>query len=123
AGVSARMGCLLSANGRDPRRRRGRRGSGLNFLYITALFRASGLVVMSGSRSERGCRDHTHTNINFSVLARPCPAVLLAGSSYLPHFLLCSLLTREKIQHLSENVYPNGCRYCPVSGGGIGDPG
>ena len=110
------------SNGRDPRRRKGRRGSGLNFHYTTALFRASGLVVTSGSRSERGL-PRPHTNINFSVSARPCPAVLLAGSSSLPHLLLRSSLTREKIQHLSEDVYPNGCRYFPVSGGGIGDRG
>lgn len=95
----------------------------MNFLYTTALFRASGLAETSGSRSERGCRDHTHTTSTFRSRRDPALRYCLRVVHLSRTSCFRSSLTREKIQHLSENVYPNRCRYFPVSGGGIGDLG
>ena len=110
-------------NGRDPRRRKGRRGSGLNFLYTTALFRASGLAATSGSRSERGLpRPHMQTS-TFRSRRDPALRYCLRAVHLSRTLLLHTLLTIEKIQRIHDNVYPRHCRYFPVSGGDIGNSG
>lgn len=66
----------------------------------------------------KGCRDLNYTlTTQLSAPARPCPAVLRAGSSSLPHFLI-SFLREKRYNTRQENVYPGGCRNFGSNGHG-----
>lgn len=67
----------------------------------------------------KGCRDLNYAlTTQLSVPARPCPAVLRAGSSSLPHFLI-SFLREKRYNMRLENVYPGGCRNFGSNGHGL----
>ena len=81
-------------------------GRTVELTYTTALSRATALVVTSGSRLLGSSEPNAYRTTHFSVSVRPRLAVLRAGSTSLPHFVIRSSLREKRYNTLVRMSTP-----------------